>query len=187
MPQCSFDSVVRRRNSPDERETPQAFLRFEKLEACRGRLHARALRPFQKGLLDLAPQAAYSLLKRTLGQSPITHLVPVAEQSVRQGKQPSSESLTVAASVDHRLRVSTQMRQQTCRQNALIHSYALNRSLPTIWRSSLPKRAAAISPLRFLAMVKTVHKLVTVAHNQAFHFSTTTGTPFQMGPAREVT
>ena len=132
MSQRSFHRVVRRRNSLDVRETPQTFLRFEQLEACRGRLRARALRPILKGLLDLAPQAAHPLLKPTPGQSAVTHLVPVAEQSVRQGKQPSADFLTVAASVDHRLKVSTQMHQQTCRQDALIHSYALNRSLPTI-------------------------------------------------------
>ena len=42
----------------------------------------------------------------------------------------------------------------------MIHSYALNRSLLTTWPSWLPKRAAAIWPLRFLAMVKTVARRV---------------------------
>src|SRR5271156_6579644 len=57
MPQRSFHRVVRRRDSLDTSEAPQAFLDLEKLEACCRRLRARAPRPFQKGLLDLAPQA----------------------------------------------------------------------------------------------------------------------------------
>jgi hypothetical protein len=106
MPQRSFHCIVCRRNSFDVRETPQTFLRFEQLEACCGRFRAQALRPFLKGLLDLAPQAAHPLLKPIPGQSPITHLVPAAEQSLRQGKQPSSDFLTVAASADHRLKAA---------------------------------------------------------------------------------
>ena len=94
MPQCSFHRVVRWRDSLEAREAPQTFLHFEKLEACRRRLRARAPRPFEKGLLDLTPQAGHPLLKRTPGQGSVTHLVPVAEKSVLQRKQPSSDSLT---------------------------------------------------------------------------------------------
>jgi hypothetical protein len=110
MTQRAFNCVVRRRNSLDACEAPQTFLHFEKLEARRRCLRARAPRPFQKGPLDLALQAAHPLLKRIPRQGPVTHLVPVAEQSVRQRKQSSSDSLTVAGSVNHRLKVSTQMR-----------------------------------------------------------------------------
>src|SRR5262245_62876527 len=108
MPQRSFHYVIRRRDSLDAREAPQTFFRLEKLKARRRCLRARALRPFQKGLLDLALQAAHPFLKRIPRQSPVTHLVPVPEQSVRQQKQSSSDPLSVAASVDHRLKVSTQ-------------------------------------------------------------------------------
>jgi hypothetical protein len=110
MPQRSFHRVVHRHDSLDVRKAPQTVLHLENLESRRCCLRARAPRPFQKGSFDLAPQAAHPLLKRIPRQGPVTHLVPVVEQSIRQRKQPSSDFLTVAAAVDHRLIFSTQMR-----------------------------------------------------------------------------
>ncbi len=109
MAQRSCDRVVRRRDSLDACEAPKTFLDLEKLEARRRRLRARAPRPFLKGLLHLAPQAAHPLLKRTPRQRSIAYSVPVAEQPVRQRKQPLSNCLTVATPVDHCLKVSAEM------------------------------------------------------------------------------
>ena len=109
MAQRPFDRVVRRRDSLDACEAPETFLDLEKLESCRRRLHARAHRPFLKGLLHLAPQAAHPPLKGTPRQGSVAYSVPVAEQPVRQRKQPLPNCLTVATSVDHCLKVSAEM------------------------------------------------------------------------------
>jgi len=82
MVQRSLDRVVRWRDSFDTGEAPQTFLDLKKFEACRRRLHARVLGPFQKGLLHRSLQAAHSILKRTPSQGSVTYSVPVAEQPV---------------------------------------------------------------------------------------------------------
>ena len=63
---------------------------------------------------------------------PVAHPVPVAEQPVRQREQPPADLLAAAAPVDHRLEIAAQMRPaDSVATDAMIHSYALNRSLPT--------------------------------------------------------
>ena len=165
VPQRAFYNVVRRRNSLDACEGPQTVLYLEELVACGRRFRALAPRPFQKGLLDFPTQAVHPLLKRIPRQSPVAHPVPVTEQAVRQRKQPRSRSLALTTSVFRWRKSRAQMRWQTWTPECLDPLIRLQTDHCRRPDRLCSQNRAAISPLRLLAMVKTMQKPVTVAHN----------------------
>ena len=105
--QGPFHRIVR---GLDPREGPQTLFHLEYLVARRRRPRATAPRTFRKGLLDLRAQAAHLRLERApLLQSPNSHPVPPAEQLIRDVEQLPADRLGDAATIDHRLKVTTRM------------------------------------------------------------------------------
>ena len=93
--------------------SPSSTLRISKQVAAV--LAQRHCDPSSRACLTSRRKRRHRSWNRSL-HGPVAHPVPVAEQPVRQRKQPPAGRFTVAAPVDHRLEVAPQMAQQTCRQ-----------------------------------------------------------------------